>query len=122
VPLSARKRFLVNLAAIFLFLLGHSAARGQVDVSASLETIRTNRHMPGIAAMAVRQGHIVAQGAAGYRRQGTNTPFLVTDPVNIGSCTKWMTATIAGRLVDRGLIDWNTRICDLFTNYPTASQ
>ena len=117
-PLSARKRFLVNLAAIFLFLLGHSAARGQVDVSASLETIRTNRHMPGIAAMAVRQGHIVAQGAAGYRRQGTNTPFLVTDPVNIGSCTKWMTATIAGRLVDRGLIDWNTRICDLFTNYP----
>ena len=73
-------------------------AWGQVDVSSGLETIRTNRHMPGISGMAIKQGHIVAQGAAGFRRQGTNTPFLVSDPVDIGSCTKWMTATIAGRL------------------------
>ena len=106
------------MLAVFICLACSSCAFGQADVSGGLETIRASRHMPGISGMAIKQGHIVAQGAAGCRRQGTNTQFLVTDPVNIGSCTKWMTATVAGRLVDRGLIGWNTRVCDLFTNYP----
>jgi CubicO group peptidase (beta-lactamase class C family) len=109
---------LLRLSVVAAGLAYTLSAWSQVDVSRDLETIRTNRHMPGISAMAIKQGHIVAQGAAGYRRQGANTPFLVTDPVDIGSCTKWMTATLAGRLVDRGIIDWNTRVCDLFTNYP----
>jgi CubicO group peptidase (beta-lactamase class C family) len=87
------------------------------DISADLESIRTNFHLPGISAMAIKQGRIVALGACGVRRQGQTTPLLVTDPINIASCTKWFTATIAGRLVDRGLISWNTRVRDLFTNY-----
>ena len=110
---------LVRLSVVSLWLAYALPMWSQVDVSRNLETIRTNRHMPGISAMAIKKGRIVAQGAAGYRRQGDPTPLLVTDPVNLGSCTKWMTATIAGRLVDRGLIGWNTRVCDLFTNYPT---
>ncbi len=75
--------------------------------------------MPGLSAMAIKNGRIIAQGAAGYRRQGDSTPLLVTDRINIASCTKWMTASIAGRLVDRGLISWNTRVRDLFTDYAT---
>ena len=110
---------LIRLSVVALCLACGLTARSQVDVSHDLETIRTNRHMPGISAMAIKKGHIVAQGATGYRRQGDPASLLVTDPVNLGSCTKWMTATIAGRLVDRGLIGWNTRVCDVFTNYPT---
>jgi len=91
-------------------------------ISADLETIRLNRHMPGLSAMAVKSGRIVALGAAGYRRQGQSTPLLITDTINIASCTKWMTATIAGRLVDRGLIGWNTRVRDLFSNYATFNS
>ena len=33
-----------------------------------------------------------------------------------------MTATIAGRLVDRGIITWTTRVRDLFTNYQTFHE
>ena len=69
--------------------------------------------------MVIKGGHILAQGATGHRREGSITPLLVTDPINLGSCTKWMTATIAGRLVDRGIIGWNTRVRDLFDNYLT---
>lgn len=112
------RSLLIRLSVLALCLVYSFAAWSQVDVSRDLETIRTNRHMPGISAMAIKKGHILAQGAAGYRRQGDPTPLLVTDPVNLGSCTKWMTTTIAGRLVDRGLIGWNTRVRDLFTNYP----
>lgn len=92
-------------------------AHGQVDISADLEPIRLARNMPGLSAMAIKEGRIVAQGAAGFRRQGQTSPLLVTDRINIASCTKWMTATVAGRLVDRGLIGWNTRVRDLFPNY-----
>src|ERR1700704_483891 len=105
---------------IAVILLGASvAARSQVDISANLETYRTNRHMPGLMAVCIKSGRIVAQGAAGYRRQGQNDKLLLTDKGNLASHTKWMTATIAARLVDRGVIDWNTRVSDLFTNYQT---
>lgn len=106
---------LIGIALSFVSI----PAWGQIDVSSDLETIRINRHMPGISAMVVKEGRIMAQGAAGYRRQGNSAPLLVSDPINIASCTKWMTATIAGRLVDRGAISWDTRVRDVFTNYQT---
>src|SRR3954463_9018983 len=103
---------------IAVILLGAGvAARSQVDVSANLETYRVNRHMPGLMAICIKSGRIVAQGAAGYRRQGQPDKLLLTDRVNLASNTKWMTATIAARLVDRGIISWNKRVSDLFTNY-----
>src|SRR5437667_12884791 len=105
----------IILSAVTLFAEIFSAW-SQVDLSADLETIRTNRHLPGLSAMAVKQGRIMAQGASGYRRQGQSVRLLTTDPIHIGSCTKWITATIAGRLVDRGVIAWTTRVRDLFNN------
>jgi D-alanyl-D-alanine carboxypeptidase len=88
-----------------------------VDVSRELDVIRVLHGMPGISALAVKNGRIVAQGAAGYRKLGDPAPLLVTDRINIGSCTKWMTAILAGRLVDRGIIKWTSRIRDYFDNF-----
>lgn len=113
------KSQLAYLAVVAVLFGTGLPARSQVDVSSDLETIRVNRNMPGLSAMVVKQGRIIAQGATGFRREGSITPLLVTDPINLGSCTKWMTATIAGRLVDRGIINWNTRVRDLFDNYQT---
>jgi CubicO group peptidase (beta-lactamase class C family) len=104
---------------VFLLVLATSSATGQDDVSADLESIRVNHNVPGLSAMAINNGRIMAQGAAGYRLQGNSTRLLVSDRINIGSCTKWMTATLAGRLVDRGIISWDTRVRDLFHDYQT---
>ena len=82
--------------------LGWQDARSQADISSDIDAVRLNRNMPGMSAVALKGGRIVAQGAAGYRRQGDPTPLLVTDPINIGSCT-----------------NWDTRVRDIFTNYPT---
>lgn len=88
-----------------------------VDVSKELNLIRLMFNLPGMSALVVKNGRIAAQGASGYRRLGDPTPLLVTDPINIGSCTKWMTAVVAGRLVDRGIIKWTNRVRDSFTNF-----
>ncbi len=119
IALALRRSFTRSLfvAAAVLALL--TPAHGQADLGADLETIRAKYHLPGLSAMAVKDGHILAQGAAGVRRVGDASSLLVDDQVNIGSCTKWMTATIAGRLVDRGVISWNTRIRDSFSESAT---
>src|SRR5437763_15212352 len=101
---------MARLSVALMLSVCITTARGQVDVSSNLETFRTNRHMPGLMAMCIKQGRIMAQGAAGYRRQGQSDKLLLNDRVNLGSNTKWMTATIAGQLVDRGIIKWNTRV------------
>ena len=115
-------RSLVAYLSAAVLLGSIVAGLSQVDVSANLETYRNNRHMPGLMAMCIKQGRIIAQGAAGFRRQGETNKLVLTDRVNIASNTKWMTATIAGRLVDRGLISWNTRVSDLFTNYQSFNS
>lgn len=86
-------------------------------MSADLDAIRVQYNLPGISALAVKNGEIVAQGASGYRRHGYLTHLLATDPINLGSCSKWMTATVAGRLVDQNRISWTTTVRDCFSNY-----
>ena len=39
------------LAIVVILLGGGSVARGQADISANLETYRTNRHMPDLMAV-----------------------------------------------------------------------
>jgi CubicO group peptidase (beta-lactamase class C family) len=87
------------------------------DISADLNLIRVYYNMPGLSALALKKGQIVAQGASGYRRQGDSTPLLVTDPINLGSCSKWMTATVAGRLIDKKLLSWTTQVHECFPNF-----
>lgn len=87
---------------------------GQADLSQDLEAIRSQWHLPGLSAVAVKGGHVVAQGAVGWRRVGETKPLLLSDPVHIGSCTKWMTATVAGRLIDRGKLRWESLVSESF--------
>ncbi|CAF0826183.1 unnamed protein product [Adineta steineri] len=107
------------IICIFLFqqLQNDRVLAAIVDVSADLELIRVNYNMPGLSALAFKNGNIVAQGASGYRRLGNPTPLLVTDRINLGSCSKWMTATLAGRLVDRKILSWTTQVHECFPNF-----
>lgn len=110
-----------SLLTVFLFHSSIIAAKID-DITADLAAIRVYFNMPGLAAMAVKNGQIVAQGATGYRRQGSNESLLITDSINIGSCSKWMTATIAGRLVDRKLLSWTTQVHEVFPNFKTFNS
>ena len=91
--------------------------RAQAVLDADLEQIRAQYNLPGLTAMAIKGGRILASGAAGLRRQGNSTPIRADDLINIASCTKWMTATVAARLADRGVITWTVRVRDVFPDY-----
>lgn len=70
--------------------------------------------VPSVAAAAVVDGKLHAAGAVGVRKRGDATPVTVDDKYHIGSCAKAMTATLAGILVERGVLGWDSSIKDVF--------
>jgi CubicO group peptidase (beta-lactamase class C family) len=79
-----------------------------------LAPIRDGHQLPGLIAAIVRGDRLTAIGAAGVRKLGSEDPIRVTDLVHLGSCTKAMTATLIGTLVDEGLLAWSSTIRSVF--------
>lgn len=80
------------------------------DLAALLTPWLASHGLPALAAATVRDGRVVAAGAVGTRRAGATIPVTLQDRFHIGSCTKAVTALLAGILVDEGRIAWNTSI------------
>lgn len=69
--------------------------------------------MPGMAAAVILNGKILGVGQAGVRRRDMPDPILRDDPFHLGTCTKALTATMIGVLVDEGKLKWDSTIGDL---------
>lgn len=71
---------------------------------------------PGLIAAVIDTNGVRAIGAAGLRRQGSQSAFTVNDLVHIGSNTKAMTATMLATLVEDGTFPngWKTTIGDVY--------
>jgi CubicO group peptidase (beta-lactamase class C family) len=59
---------------------------------------------------------LAAIGAIGVRKVGSDEPIRVDDLVHLGSCTKAMTATMIGAVVEAGDLAWSSTIRDVFPN------
>ncbi|HTB84362.1 MAG TPA: serine hydrolase domain-containing protein [Candidatus Sulfotelmatobacter sp.] len=70
--------------------------------------------IPAIAVVVTKDGQICDRFAAGVRKWGDSTPVTTNDQFHIGSCTKSMTATLAGILIDEGKLRWDTTIGEVF--------
>ena len=70
--------------------------------------------LPAVAAAVVKNGKILAAGAVGTRRLGSDTPVTVNDRFHIGSDTKAMTSLLAGMLVEEGKLRWNTTVGEIY--------
>ena len=80
-----------------------------------LEPYLARYNMPALAAAVVVGGSVVAAGAVGTRRTGTDIPVTLDDRFHIASCTKAMTATLAATFVEEGSLRWDSTIGEVFT-------
>jgi CubicO group peptidase (beta-lactamase class C family) len=87
-----------------------SAQPTPTSLDAMLTPYLARYGLPAVAGAAVREGRILAAGAVGTRRAGARTPVALTDRFHIGSCTKAMTALLAGMLVEAGRIRWDSTV------------
>jgi CubicO group peptidase (beta-lactamase class C family) len=80
------------------------------DLGPVLERFLSGRRVPGIAAAVVKEGRMIAHGAAGLRVSSGTDPLRVDDRFHIASCTKSLTAMIAASLVEQGELSWTTTV------------
>lgn len=110
------------VAAVLVACVGSGVmaqARGPVaavpaDVSHVVEQVRAKADLPGMAVAVVVEGKLVAQGTSGVRKRGGEAAVTIDDKWHLGSCTKSMTATLIGILVEEGKLEWTSTIGDVF--------
>jgi CubicO group peptidase (beta-lactamase class C family) len=89
-------------------------ASTQPKVDSLLADAIRRRGLPGMVAAVIRDGGIVAQGAAGIRHVGLPDEITVTDRFHLGSNIKAMTSTMIATLVDEGKLQWTSTPATVF--------
>jgi CubicO group peptidase (beta-lactamase class C family) len=90
------------------------AASAQTSLDATLKSYSAKYELPALAAAVVKDGKLIAVGAVGTRRLGTDIPVTLDDRFHIGSDTKAMTALLCAMLVDEGRLRWNSTMAELY--------
>lgn len=110
-----RRQFLFGSAA--LVLARHvdrcQAAARSIDLTDILEEARAKYDLPALAA-AVVVGDAIYSDAVGVRKVGDPTPVTRDDQFHLGSCTKSMTSTLCGMLVEADKLHWESTLPEVF--------
>lgn len=105
-------------ASIALVLAATAAAEAPRDLSPILAEFCAKYKLPGCAAAVMEGGKISAIGAGGLRRVDSDVPVTTADVWHIGSCTKSMTATLVGAMVDAGKLRWDQPVAEALPGFP----
>ncbi|MBV8657423.1 MAG: beta-lactamase family protein [Burkholderiales bacterium] len=99
-------RLTPTFAALVSAVLAYSTQASTLD--ATLAQALNGTNTPAIAALEIRDGKVVAQAAHGLRRSDRRGAVQISDVWATGSDAKPMTAAMIARLVDRGVLSWDT--------------
>ncbi len=82
----------------------------------ALKPIREQFDVPAMAAAVITSTGVERIGAVGVRKRDTEIPVTLDDLWHLGSDTKAMTATVIARLVERGLLKWDSMLGEIFSD------
>ena len=103
---------------VFLFLAGNTYAQTRPDSAQSnaiqslLAEMVGKEGLPGMVAAIISEDGVVAAGAAGVRKIGSDAAMTVHDRLHLGSCGKAMTAVMLATLVEEGRLSWTTPLAE----------
>jgi CubicO group peptidase (beta-lactamase class C family) len=83
------------------------------DLTSLLTPILQKHSLPALAGAIVTSKGLLAVGAVGVRKSGTDTPVTINDHFHLGSNTKAMTATLLATLVENGRVSWEATLEDV---------
>ncbi len=111
-----KKHVLPLLCAIAMILLCFwiPPAGAQDVLDPMLKTHLEQNGLPALAAAVIQNGKILAVGAVGTRRIDHRIPVTVNDRFHLGSNTKAMTALLVAMQVEKGEIDWDSTLAEIF--------
>ena len=74
-------------------------------LATTFDSLRTARRIPGLAVVILRDTSVILERGFGYSDVERGVPVTTATPFNIASVTKPISAVVALRLVERGLLD-----------------
>jgi CubicO group peptidase (beta-lactamase class C family) len=92
------------------------------ELNAVLIRIHEERKVPALAAAIVTRDGVQAIGAVGVRKFGATIQVTTNDLWHLGSDTKAITATLIARLVEKGLLHWESTISEVFPDLAASFQ
>lgn len=87
-----------------------------VPLAELIPSLREEKGLVGLAAMVMIDGEVVASAIDGERKSGSGVPLTIDDQWHLGSITKSITATMIGRLVESGEMDWSDTVGEAFAD------
>jgi CubicO group peptidase (beta-lactamase class C family) len=115
-----RRELLAAPGALVLAAAGEKPAASAPNTNADnrldgiLHPYLAQYGLPAVTAAVVRDGRLIAAGAIGTRRIGSDIPVTINDRFHIGSDTKAMTALLAAMLVEAGKLRWDATVGAIF--------
>ena len=113
-------RAILTLTAIIAFVVMPIQGAELQSLNQTLAPYLKEFGLPAVAAAVFQNGTIVASGAVGTRRAGTQTPVTINDRFHIGSDSKAFTSLLAGQFVEQGKLKWNSTPADVFPELKAA--
>ena len=92
----------------------HASSVVMHHLTPELEELLKSSEVPSLAVAVIQDGEILAAGASGVRKRGTEARVTIEDKFHIGSCTKSMTAVLAATLVEAEHIAWDSTLGQVF--------
>lgn len=89
------------------------------ELRETLEHIRAEHGVPALG-LAMHDGDSTRIAVVGTRSADDATPVDAGDAWHIGSCTKALTAILAARLVEQGLIEWDATPGEILPDLPLS--
>lgn len=91
------------------------ATKKSTEISDTVREIHSKHQAPGLVGAIVDREGLVAAGAAGVRSINAGGAMTVRDKIHIGSCTKAMTATLIGQLIEAQQLRLDSTVRDVFS-------
>lgn len=90
---------------------------GDKELAAILRTGRERHQIPAIAAAWVTSDGLQSCAVAGTRKKGSEIAATLNDKWHLGSDCKAMTAVLMARLVEKGMMRWDTTVGECFPEF-----
>ena len=101
------------IALILAALVAAAAPAGADDLHATLAAALKGTQAPAVGVLIMKDGKVADIAVEGVRRNDRPDPVQAGDVWHIGSDAKPMTATLIARLVDRGVLNWDTPLAKM---------
>ena len=103
----------VLVAALCILAMHATASAQDRDLQNYLAEVRSKFNLPALAAAVVKDGTVVAAAATGTLLWGGGVPVNIDALSHTAPTPRAMPATLAGMLVEGGILAWDSRVGDV---------